>query len=758
MPDYGHSLDFGVFITPSNAPAHTPVERALLAEDLGFDLATFQDHPYQPTFHDTWTLMSWVAASTTRLRLTGNVLNLPLRQPVVLARSVASLDLLSGGRIELGLGAGAFWDAIEAMGGTRLTPGEGVTALGEALEIIRGVWDASESSPLRVDGTFHRVNGAKRGPAPAHPIPIWLGAYKPRMLRLIGRSADGWLPSLSYLNPGDLQAGNTAIDDAATQAGRTPREIRRLLNVSGQFSSRSQGPLVGPADQWVEELTDLALSDGIATFILGSDDPEMMRIFAAEVAPAVRESVASERADRGTPTGGVISAKALARRREGIEYEVAAAADLGEVIEPGDAAFGGVRNTYMRGGSPGLVLRPTTALQVANAVAFARQQSIVASIPLSVRSGGHGISGRSTNDGGIVIDVGQLNQIDLIDAERALVRVGPGAHWAEVAAALDPYDLALSSGDYGGVGVGGLATAGGVGFLGRDHGLTIDRLRAAEIVLADSSLVRVSADENADLFWALRGAGANLGIVTAFEFEAAPAAEVGWVQLNYDASETVEFLTGFGAAMEAAPRDVTLFLLMGAPQRDGRVGAQVYGVVNSPDPDTILERLQPFAEIGPLVGQQVRLARYAQVMNNASQAPHAGYGEPHSRSTLIEHVTPEFANDVVALLRSGASHFFQIRSVGGAINDVPADATAYAGRSANFSVTALGGRADALDAAFAPLRAQGEGTYFSFDTSPAPTLVTQAFPPATLARLREIKRAVDPANLFRDNGNVLTGR
>ena len=145
-------------------------------------------------------------------------------------------------------------------------------------------------------------------------------------------------------------------------------------------------------------------------------------------------------------------------------------------------------------------------------------------------------------------------------------------------------------------------------------------------------------------------------------------------------------------------------------------------------------------------------------MNNASQAPHAGYGEPHSRSTLIEHVTPEFANDVVALLRSGASHFFQIRSVGGAINDVPADATAYAGRSANFSVTALGGRADALDAAFAPLRAQGEGTYFSFDTSPAPTLVTQAFPPATLARLREIKRAVDPANLFRDNGNVLAGR
>src|SRR3954468_8331642 len=129
MPDYGHPLRFGTFLTPTNASPQTPVQLAVLSEQLGFDLVTFQDHPYQPAFHDTWTLLSYVAARTSRIHLSGNVLNLPLRQPAVLARAAASLDLLSGGRVDLGIGAGGFWDAIEAMGGERRTPGEGVQAL-----------------------------------------------------------------------------------------------------------------------------------------------------------------------------------------------------------------------------------------------------------------------------------------------------------------------------------------------------------------------------------------------------------------------------------------------------------------------------------------------------------------------------------------------------------------------------------------------------------------------------------------------------
>ena len=190
MPDYGHDLLFGAFVTPGSQDPLAAVALAQLAEQAGLDLVTFQDHPYHPGFLDTWTLLSYVAASTRTVRLSANVLNLPLRPPAVLARSAASLDLLSGGRVELGLGAGAFWDAIEASGGHRLSPGQAVTGLDEAITIIRQVWAADQRGGVRVAGQQHRVAGAKRGPAPAHDIGIWVGGYRPRMLRLIGRVAD----------------------------------------------------------------------------------------------------------------------------------------------------------------------------------------------------------------------------------------------------------------------------------------------------------------------------------------------------------------------------------------------------------------------------------------------------------------------------------------------------------------------------------------------------------------------------------------
>lgn len=278
--DYGHPLRFGTFVTPAAADPERTVGLAQLAEQLGFDLVTFQDHPYQPAFLDTWTLLSYVAASTTTVQLAPNVANLPLRPAPVLARAAASLDLLSGGRLALGLGSGAFWDAIEAMGARRLTPGEGVDALAEAIDLIRALWADDERGGVR-GGTYYPVQGAKRGPAPAHEVPIWLGAYKPRMLALTGRVADGWLPSLSYLRPGDLSSGNARIDDAAAQAGRDPAEVVRLLNVSGT--------------EPVEQLVELALGEGVSTFVVVGDDPGLLARVAQEVAPAVREAVADER-------------------------------------------------------------------------------------------------------------------------------------------------------------------------------------------------------------------------------------------------------------------------------------------------------------------------------------------------------------------------------------------------------------------------------------------------------------------------------
>ena len=219
MTDYGHELQFGVFITPDAGQADAVVELSKLADLVGLDLVTFQDHPYQARFLDTWTLISVVAAQTTNVRLAPNVVNLPLRPPVVLARSVASLDILSGGRVELGLGAGAFWDGIAALGGRKLTPGQSVDALAEAIEVIRASWNAA-GGPIRHEGEHYRIVGAHPGPAPAHDVEIWLGAYKRRMLALTGAKADGWLPSQAYVELGDLQGMNDAIDRAAEEAGR----------------------------------------------------------------------------------------------------------------------------------------------------------------------------------------------------------------------------------------------------------------------------------------------------------------------------------------------------------------------------------------------------------------------------------------------------------------------------------------------------------------------------------------------------------
>jgi alkanesulfonate monooxygenase SsuD/methylene tetrahydromethanopterin reductase-like flavin-dependent oxidoreductase (luciferase family) len=300
VTDYGHELRFGSFLTPASAEPAAVVGLAQLSEQLGLDLVSFQDHPYQPGFLDTWTLMTWVAASTVDISIAPNVLNLPLRPPAVVARAAASLDLLSGGRFELGLGAGAFGTAVEAMGGPHRSAGESVAALAEAVEIIRALWDTGTRGGVRVAGQHYQVSGAKRGPAPAHPVDIWLGAYKPRMLRLTGRVADGWLPSSAYLPPAELAGANQTIDEAALAAGRQPAAVRRLYNVSGTFG-RGAGFLQGRPADWAEQLGELALGQGVSTFILGSDDPSTLGRFAEEVVPAVRDQVARSRAGTASP-------------------------------------------------------------------------------------------------------------------------------------------------------------------------------------------------------------------------------------------------------------------------------------------------------------------------------------------------------------------------------------------------------------------------------------------------------------------------
>lgn len=750
--NYGHPLEFGTFITPGSASPERTVALAKQSEDLGFDLVTFQDHPYQPAFLDTWTLMSWVAGQTDRIRIAANVLNLPLRDPAVLARSAASLDLLSRGRLEMALGAGAFWPAIEAMGGRRLRAGEAVEALEEGIDVIRAIWEVGDRQSVRYPGEHYQLSGAQPGPVPAHDIPIWIGALKPRMLRLIGRKAEGWLPSLGYLEPGDLAAGNVIIDEAAIEAGRDPREIRRIVNIGGEFASSRTGFLKGTSQDWVDDLLPLVRDDGVGTLILASDAPEMLEQFATEVAPALRE--AAELAIPGGFDSRPMRRSAVReKRREGIDYDSIPDTLVNNAIEPGDVEYAHVRSTYMRGGSPGLVIQVESTGQIVEALAYARLHP---DVPMSVRSGGHGISGRSTNNGGIVIDLSKMNAMDVLDVSTRRVRIEPGARWMNVASFLAPYGWALTSGDFGGVGVGGLATAGGIGFMARKHGLTIDHVRAVEMVLADGSVVRASDEMNPDLFWAVRGAGANFGIVTAFEFEVDTVGNVGWAQFVYDASDTANFLQEWGAAIEASSRDVSGEIIMGAPRPGQPTIAQALLMVDSDDPEVIVSHLQPIAEVAPLYDQRIVITSYENVMRNAPETPHQGRGEPTSHNGHVEHITPGFAEAAAKLVQSGATHFFQIRTVGGAVSDVDPDATPYGNRSANFNVAAMSSSPRRIDSFWAELRPHFSGMYLSFETDRDPARLGDVFTASSLRRLRDLKMKYDPDNVFRDNFNITT--
>ena len=332
MTDYGHPLQFGTFLTPDAAQAEHVVELALLTEVAGLDLVTVQDHPYQARFLDVWALLATIAARTSSVRVAPNVANLPLRPPFVLAKTVASLDRLSNGRVELGLGAGGFQDAIAAAGGPRRTPGEALAALAEAIDVIRAAWDTDAKS-VRHDGQHYRVVGVHPGPAPAHRVEIWVGAIGPRMLALTGRLADGWLPSMSYVPPDTLAERNALIDDAAAAAGRAPADVRRLYNVN-PGGGRDRPGLVGPPGDWPEQLAELALTHGMSTFILGSDDPHAIRDFGEDVAPAVRELVDAARASGSPSPPAPPSTSAPTRPDVGRPFAVRATPDDGTRRSP----------------------------------------------------------------------------------------------------------------------------------------------------------------------------------------------------------------------------------------------------------------------------------------------------------------------------------------------------------------------------------------------------------------------------------------
>jgi alkanesulfonate monooxygenase SsuD/methylene tetrahydromethanopterin reductase-like flavin-dependent oxidoreductase (luciferase family) len=307
VSDYGHPLEFGYFLVPDAADPTGVLETARLADELGYDLVGVQDHPYQPRHLDTMSLLAAILAKTQLVRVFAAVADLPLRPPPVLAKTAATLDLLSDGRFVLGIGAGGFLDAAHAMGAPAWTPGQSLAALEEAIPLIRGMW-AAGGRGLRFAGDHYQLEGVHAGPAPARPIPIWVGANKPRALALTGRLADGWVvPLMNYKPPQAVARDSVALDQAARTAGRDPDAIRRIYIVGGAFTHGAEPAtdadqaIVGPPEHWVEVLTHLAVDLGIGSFLLmGEPEPGLLTTFIREVAPAVHERVSQQRAAERT--------------------------------------------------------------------------------------------------------------------------------------------------------------------------------------------------------------------------------------------------------------------------------------------------------------------------------------------------------------------------------------------------------------------------------------------------------------------------
>jgi alkanesulfonate monooxygenase SsuD/methylene tetrahydromethanopterin reductase-like flavin-dependent oxidoreductase (luciferase family) len=299
MTDYGRPLSFGLSLDPAAGSLDLTRRLARRAEDGGLEHLAVQDHPYQPEHLDTWTLISNLAAATEHISFFTDVADLQLRPPAMLAKAAASLSVLTDGRIHLGVGGGAFADAIASMGGLPRRGKQMVAFTEEALGLMR---QALAGGPVRLQSPHHSVTGYRAGPAPSRPVELWLGAQKPKMLAVTGRSADGWVSPLNiYVPPEEVPSRQKIIDEAAVAAGRSPESIRRVYNVIGAIGpDRAGRGLVGDVRHWVDTLTEWALRLGFDTFVFWPvTDPEgQLSVFASEVAPAVRERVNTTRSAR----------------------------------------------------------------------------------------------------------------------------------------------------------------------------------------------------------------------------------------------------------------------------------------------------------------------------------------------------------------------------------------------------------------------------------------------------------------------------
>jgi alkanesulfonate monooxygenase SsuD/methylene tetrahydromethanopterin reductase-like flavin-dependent oxidoreductase (luciferase family) len=283
------TLQFGLAVSPSAADGADPVEDALRAEDLGFDFVSTSDHPCgtDPSY-EVWTMLTWLAARTTRIRIATRVLGVPYRPPAMVAKMAETLDRLSGGRLILGLGGGYSDHEFRALGLTVPTARDKVDGMTEAIEIARGLWSRPA---FTYEGRIFHTESADIAPRPERRIPIWLGTYGNRALAVTGRLADGWIPSYGFAPPDEVVVLRQRVLAAARAAGRDPDRITFAYHVPVHVgASRNEGVVAGPADEVAERLAGFTrLGFQVLSLVPTGPDPrEQVEVLARDVLPAVR--------------------------------------------------------------------------------------------------------------------------------------------------------------------------------------------------------------------------------------------------------------------------------------------------------------------------------------------------------------------------------------------------------------------------------------------------------------------------------------
>jgi hypothetical protein len=426
----------------------------------------------------------------------------------------------------------------------------------------------------------------------------------------------------------------------------------------------------------------------------------------------------------------------------------------GQVLLPKDEGYIEASTTMVAKGKPAVVFLPKTSEDVAAAIKYAKDNHLL----LSVRSGGHSISGYSTNNDGVVINLTKMNSVEVIDEKQDLIKVGPGAMWIEVANTLLKHGLAISSGDTKTVGVGGLTLGGGIGWMVRKFGLAIDSLVGAEIVTASGKILHLSEKENPDLFWAIRGGGGNFGVVTSFEFKAHKVGKIFYGNIQYKIEDLAKLLKAWRDHMRTV--DDNLTTILNVMEFPGSPPILMIGCCYGSDNESDFKKaVDPLLKIGTVISNDIGLKDYPEVLGDAH--PTEGI-KVVVNNVIAKEFSDELIDTIADVQKNTKNFILQIRTLGGAIKSIPENATAFANRNGEvllLSPTFLTPTATEAEITeslkpWERIGKFGTGAYVQFFSTQDDKNLGLTYPSSVLPRLQQIKKQYDPDNLFHQNFNI----